>query len=144
MGINVRPCAPDEIDIVLSVWRRAEAEPSVSDDLESLRRLLARDPGSLLVAQLESDAAGEREIVGTLIAAWDGWRGSLYRLAVLPQHRRRGIGLALVRHGEQELRRQGATRLAAVVVEDDDHATSFWQAAGYERQSRRLRFVRNL
>jgi ribosomal protein S18 acetylase RimI-like enzyme len=144
VGISVRPGAPDELDAVLSVWRRAEAEPSVSDDPESLRRLLARDRRSLLVAALEGDGQDGSEIVGTVIAAWDGWRGNLYRLAVLPEHRRRGVGLELVRHAELELRRQGAIRLAAVVVEDHDHATGFWQAAGYERQSLRLRFVKNL
>jgi len=143
MGISVRPGADDDLDAVLSVWRRAETEPTVSDDLESLRRLLATDPRSLLLAELEDDDRPEREIVGTVIAAWDGWRGNLYRLAVLPAHRRRGVGLELVRHAE-ELRRRGAIRLAAVVVEDHDHATGFWQAAGYERQSRRLRFVKNL
>ena len=116
----------------------------MSDDLESLRRLLATDPRSLLLAELEDDDRPEREIVGTVIAAWDGWRGNLYRLAVLPAHRRRGVGLELVRHAEVELRGRGAIRLAAVVVEDHDHATGFWQAAGYERQSRRLRFVKNL
>ena len=109
----------------------------MSDDLESLRRLVVHDPGSLLVAELDG------EIVGTLIAAWDGWRGNLYRRAVLPEHRRRGFGRDLVRHAELELRRQGAIRVAAVVVEDHDPATGFWQAAGYERQSLRLRFVKN-
>jgi ribosomal protein S18 acetylase RimI-like enzyme len=143
MGVSVRPGAPDELDAVLSVWRRAEVEPTVSDDLESLRRLLAHDRRSLLVAEVQDHDGANREIVGTVIAAWDGWRGNLYRLAVLPEHRRRGVGLELVRHAERELRRQGAIRLTAVVVEDDDHATGFWEAAGYERQSLRLRFVKN-
>ena len=143
VDINVRPCAPDELDAVLSVWRRAEAEPTVSDDLESLRRLLTRDRGSLLVAALEGDAH-PGEIVGTVIAAWYGWRGNLYRLAVLPEHRRHGVARELVRQAEAELRRRGAVRVAAVVAEDHDHATGFWQAAGYERQSLRLRFVKNL
>ncbi len=140
----MRPGAPDELDAVLSVWRGAEAEPTVSDDRESLRRLLARDRGSLLVAALDEVGTGNGEIVGTVIAAWDGWRGNLYRLAVLPEHRRHGYARELVRHAELQLRRQGAIRVAAVVVEDHDHATGFWQAAGYERQSRRLRFVNNL
>jgi ribosomal protein S18 acetylase RimI-like enzyme len=40
-------------------------------------------------------AEGDGEIVGALIAAWDGWRGNMYRLAVREGHRREGIGLAL-------------------------------------------------
>ena len=123
---------------MLAVWRQADAEPSVSDNLDGLRRLLGHAQWSLLVAELEG------EIVGTLIAAWDGWRGNLYRLAVVPQHRRRGIGRELVGDGELALRRQGAIRLTAIVVEDHDQATGFWEAAGYEPQPLRLRFVKNL
>src|SRR5829696_6246427 len=43
-------------------------------------------------------------VIGTLIAAWDGWRGNMYRLAVAVEERRSGVGLALVRAGEEHLR----------------------------------------
>ena len=35
-------------------------------------------------------------MVGSLIAAWDGWRGSFYRLAVHPERRRQRIATALL------------------------------------------------
>jgi len=70
---------------VLAVWRAAEVVPSVSDDAGSLRRLLDTSDDALLIAEVDG------RVVGTLIAAWDGWRGNLYRLAVLPSWRRRGI-----------------------------------------------------
>jgi predicted MFS family arabinose efflux permease len=38
--------------------------------------LLNADPEALLVAEVDG------VVVGSLIAAWDGWRGSFYRLAV--------------------------------------------------------------
>jgi ribosomal protein S18 acetylase RimI-like enzyme len=136
--MRIRPSGPDDVVAVLDVWRRAEAEPSVTDDADSVRRLVAHDSHALLVAEVDG------EIVGTLIAAWDGWRGNLYRLAVVPEHRRRGIARALVAHGEREMERRGAIRLTAIVVEDHDGATGFWDAAGYTRQSRRLRFVKNV
>jgi ribosomal protein S18 acetylase RimI-like enzyme len=134
---QIRFADPSDLDAVLDVWRRAEAEPSVSDDRESLMRLLAHGQSPLLVAELDGN------VVGTLIAAWDGWRGNLYRLAVVPEHRRRGIARDLVRRGEQEMAGRGAVRFAGIVVADHDGATSFWDAAGYERQSQRLRFVKN-
>ena len=82
-------------------------------------------------------------IGGTLIAAWDGWRGHFYRLAVLPELRRRGIGRALVRPGEEQLRAAGATRLAAIVVDRSEQAAGFWTAAGYAHQAEGRRFVKN-
>jgi ribosomal protein S18 acetylase RimI-like enzyme len=126
-----------DIPTVLGVWAASDADPTVTDDESSLRRLLHRDPEALLVVELE-DA-----VVGTLIATWDGWRGHFYRLAVLPQHRRRGLATELVRAGEQRLRERGARRLNAIVVDGQAGATGLWSAAGYQAQSNRLRFVKN-
>lgn len=108
------------------------------DSLDDVRRLLSQDAGSLLVA----DAEGP--IVGALIAASDGWRGNMYRLAVHVEHRRTGIGLALVRAGEQHLLRQGANRVTALVANEDETAVSFWEAAGYPKDHEIGRHVRGL
>ncbi len=108
------------------------------DSLDDVRRLLSRDPGDLLVA----DAGGA--ILGALIAASDGWRGNMYRLAVHVEHRRKGIGLALARAGEQHLRRQGVNRVTALVANEDEVAVSFWEAAGYPKDQEIARHVSNL
>ena len=125
-----------DVPEVLALWREAEAEPTHTDNLESVSQLLRRDPASLIVAE----ASGR--IVGSVIAAWDGWRGSLYRLAVAPSHRRRGLGRQLVQAAEQRLTGVGASRLQAIAVESDLQATAFWRASGWEEQTERLRFVK--
>jgi len=75
---------------------------------------------------------------------WDGWRGSFYRLAVHPEHRREGLATELVREGERRLAAHDAERLTAIVAGEDPGAHEFWAAAGYERQADRERFVREL
>jgi len=127
-----------DIDSVLRLWPAAGSEPTVSDTDEALALLLDVDPAALLVA--EHDAA----VVGSLIVGWDGWRGSFYRLAVRPDHRRRGIASALIREGEWRLRQRGAMRLTAIVVDGAPAAAEFWRAVGFDRQSRRARYVRNV
>jgi ribosomal protein S18 acetylase RimI-like enzyme len=66
----------------------------------------------------------------------------MYRLAVMPEYRRRGIGRALVVAGEERLRAQGARRLSALVIESHDPAMGFWEAAGYSHDKRIGRFVK--
>jgi hypothetical protein len=46
------------------------------DDVRSVSRLIAHTEDALLVAEHGG------QIVGALIAAWDGWRGNKDRLAV--------------------------------------------------------------
>ena len=121
---------------VLALWREADAEPSRTDDRESIANLIGHNPEALVVA--ESDG----RIVGSVVAAWDGWRGSIYRLAVAPGHRRMGLGRRLVSEAEQRLARAGAARCQAIVVESDAQATAFWRASGWEQQAERLRFVK--
>ena len=125
--------------MVLDLWGQARSEhASTPDRPEDLERLVLESPGTLLIA------TGGRRIVGVLIAAWDGWRGNLYRLAVDREHRRSGIGLALVRAGEAHLRRQGAKRITALVAYDDPVAGPFWDSAGYPQDPQIGRRVRNV
>ena len=134
----LRTGGADDIEAVLALWRQAEATPTVTDSAVDLHRLLARDPEALLVAEVE-DA-----VVGSLILGWDGWRGTFYRLAVDPAWRRRGLATTLIRAGEGRLRALGARRLNAIVDSDEAGAMAFWAAAGYELQTERSRFVKNL
>jgi len=82
--------------------------------------------------------------VGSIIGAFDGWRGNIYRMAVHPNHRRLGIARTLVGDVEKRLARQGAKRITALVEKDHPWATSFWQALEYGLDSRIVRHVRNL
>jgi ribosomal protein S18 acetylase RimI-like enzyme len=134
---RIRDGRPDDLDAVLDLWTLSHAQPTVTDSLEPLRSLLAIDPQALLVADTRDEA------VGSLIAAWNGWRGSFYRLVVHPDHRRRGLATGLVREGERRLRDRGAVRLDAIVAADEVGAMSFWSAVGYKLQGDRSRFVRN-
>jgi ribosomal protein S18 acetylase RimI-like enzyme len=133
----IRSASSADAAAVLSLWSAAEVPAGVSDTPEGLAALLETDRQALLVAE------SERRLVGSLIAAWDGWRGSFYRLAVHPSRRREGIATALLREGERRLRERGAVRLTAIVAEDEPLAFEFWEAAGYERQPNRVRFLRH-
>jgi ribosomal protein S18 acetylase RimI-like enzyme len=134
----VRAGRLEDVPAVLLFWRHATSVASSTDDPGGVHALLARDPEALLVAELDG------RVVGTLIVGWDGWRAGLYRLAVDPSLRRRGIGGSLVREAERRLLDIGARRVAAVVIGEHDHAVGFWRAMGYEHDARVGRFVRDL
>src|SRR6266498_4868999 len=105
---TIRPARSDEVGQVLAVWREAEATPSATDNREEVLKLLAEPAAVLLVAEAEG------RLVGTVIGGWDGWRGNIYRLAVAPGYRRRGLARLLVAEAGRCLHRVGAKRITAL------------------------------
>jgi ribosomal protein S18 acetylase RimI-like enzyme len=122
---------------VLALWVEAGAHPTSTDDAAGVGGLVERDPEALLIAEIDG------RMVGTVIAGWDGWRGNMYRLAVAPDVRRRGIGSALVDGAERRFRALGCRRVTALVADADPGAVEFWTGVDYERYPMK-RFVRTL
>ena len=124
---------------MLELWQIAEAIPRPTDTLPNVERMVREHPGTLLVGEEKG------RIVGTVIAGWDGWRGGIYRLAVLPECRRRGVARALVAEAERQLAARGARRLSAMVARDEPQAVAFWDAAdGWSREPRWHRYAKDL
>ena len=120
--ISIRPCLPEESHRLLDFWRVATVQATVTDNVEGVQVLLARQADTVLLA-----LAGDR-IVGSVIAAFDGWRGNIYRLAVDPRLKRQGIATRLMAEAERRLVAQGAKRLAAVVDSQSTESVPFWEA----------------
>jgi ribosomal protein S18 acetylase RimI-like enzyme len=135
--VAIRAATAADTAAVLALWERARSGvASTIDDSEVIERLIDADPGALLVDERDGD------IVATLIAGWDGWRGNMYRLAVAPELRREGIARDIVRAGEERLREKGCFRVTALVWGEDDGALGLWNACAYSYDSRIHRFVK--
>ena len=106
----IRPARVDELAAVLRLWQESGVTPpSVTDSIEGLTRLMSAPGGVLFVAFIDG------LLVGSVIGGWDGWRGNIYRLAVTPEYRRRGIARRLVAEISEALFAEGAERLSALV-----------------------------
>jgi ribosomal protein S18 acetylase RimI-like enzyme len=136
MGWTLRTGQLSDVESVLTLWAESDAEPTHTDEVESLRKLIAHDPAALIVAE------DDGRLVGSVIAGWDGWRGSIYRLVVAPPHRRRGLGSRLLTEAESRLVCAGAVRWQAIVVDNEPVALGFWRASDWEPQVHRLRLVK--
>ncbi|MFF7899346.1 GNAT family N-acetyltransferase [Streptomyces sp. NPDC088817] len=135
---HIRAATADDLDTVLAFWATAAEGTSISDDRDGVARLIARDPGALLLALRDG------ELAGTVIAGFDGWRCHLYRLAVHPDRRRQGIGSALLAAAEERFVRLGGRRGDAMVLTRNESAHHAWRAAGYAPQERWRRWVKPL
>src|SRR5260370_35664093 len=129
----------DECAQVHEVGKSAEAIPRPTATLPDVQRIAREHPDTLLVGEEDG------RLIGTVIAGWDGWRGGIYRLAVLPECRRRGVAQALVAEAERRLVARGARRLSAMVARDEVQARAFWDAApGCGRDARWHRYTKDI
>ncbi len=79
--------------------------------------------------------AGE-QVVGSIMAGYDGHRGWLYSVAVLPGEQRHGLGTRLVRTAEAALTALGCSKVN-LQVRDTNHAVAaFYASLGYAEEPR--------
>ncbi|TQO28837.1 ribosomal protein S18 acetylase RimI-like enzyme [Streptomyces cavourensis] len=136
--LSTRSATAADLDRVLAFWKVSAEGTSISDDGDGVARLVERDPDALILAERDG------ELVGTVIAGFDGWRCHLYRLAVHPEQRRQGVGGALLAAAEERFAALGGRRADAMVLDRNDLAHHAWRAAGYGPEPQWSRWVKHL
>jgi len=127
--MKIREFKIDDYQTVRDLWRTAGLTLRPGDELEDVKLKLQRDPDLFLVAEQDD------RLVGSVIGGWDGRRGWIYHLAVVPEHQRKGIGVGLVQEVEKRLVAKGATKVNAQVYKWNEKSSEFFKAIGYETHS---------
>ena len=129
--VRIRPVRNGDRARVIALWEQVfpddpahNAPPLVFD------AKLAVNDGLLFVAT-DGD-----EVVGTAMAGYDGHRGWLYAVAVLPRCRHRGVGTALVRHAVCALRSMGCPKVNLQVRTTNAAVVAFYESLGFETEAR--------
>lgn len=125
--IGIRNYLPDYYEQVKQLLINGGLYYEPMDSFERLQEKVSRDPNSILVA-LELD-----RVVGTVSLMEDGRIGFIFRLAVDPESRNRGIGRALMEEAEKELFRRGHQEINILVEETDPELQGYYERQGYEK-----------
>ena len=99
------------------------------------------EPSKMIEAKLQVDdqifvAQDERRIVGACMAGYDGHRGWLYSVAVLPDQRRRGIGKSLIKSAMNALKEIGCIKVNLQIRASNHEVKAFYESLGFGVEER--------
>jgi len=118
-------------DQLVELWQRVFAYEGAHNAPELvLEKKLSVADGLLFVAEADGKA------VGSVMAGYDGHRGWIYSLAVLPEYRRRGLGSRLMQHAEEQLKALGCVKINLQILKGNEAVESFYRTLGYESEQR--------
>lgn len=122
----IRPYDPRDEGAVIAAWERCGLTRPWNDPKADIARKTALQPDLLLVAE---DVQGG--IVGTAMAGYEGHRGWINTLAVLPEWRGGGLGRALMEAAADRLRAAGCPKINLQVRRANSGAIGFYRRLGY-------------
>ena len=123
--MTIRPYQVDDEQDVISVWRQCDLLRPWNDPHKDIARKLKVRPDLFLVGELDG------RIIASVIAGYDGHRGWLYYLGVLPEHRRSGCGKAIVDEAERLLRLEGCPKINLQVRTSNLEVIEFYRRIGF-------------
>jgi len=128
--MKIRKFQEKDRNSLIKLWQRVFPDnPPHNEPSRVIKSKLAIDD---LIFVVESD----NEIIGACMAGYDGHRGWLYAVAVLPEQRQKGIGTLLVKHAMQELKELGCIKVNLQIRSTNTVVAEFYESLGFKREDR--------
>lgn len=126
MTVDIRSFQLADTEAVIALWQATGLTRPWNNPHQDISRKLTVQPELFLVATEGGD------VVGSVMAGYDGHRGWLYYLASDPQRRGAGIGRLLVEEAEARLVALGCPKVNLMVRPENGVAQGFYEAMGYQ------------
>ena len=127
MALQVRSFLPDDEAAVIALWQRCGLTRPWNDPAKDIARKLTVQPELFAVVQAQPGG----EIVGSVMAGFEGHRGWINYLAVDPGHQKQGLGRALMDWAEQGLRAAGCPKINLQIRAANAPVIAFYRAIGF-------------
>ena len=124
--MEIRPYQAADFDGLDALWREAfPNDPPRNRAAQSVPAKLALNDDLLFVA------VDDDQVLGSIMAGYDGHRGWLYSVAVREDAKRRGIGTALVKTAEMAMRKLGCCKINLQVRSTNTSVIAFYKGLGF-------------
>ena len=121
----IRAFRKGDEDAVVALWQACGLTRPWNDPRKDIARKLTVQPELFLVGELDG------KIVASLMAGYEGHRGWVNYLAVVPERRRQGFGRVLMLEAEERLLALGCPKANVQVRDSNQEALGFYKSIGY-------------
>ena len=129
--LEIRPYQPKDHAQVVALWSDVFVDdPPWNEPAAMIRRKLTVQPELFFVACIND------QVVGAVMAGFDGVRGWIHHLAVYNSYRRQGIARSLMRAAEKGLEAAGCPKVNLQVRATNSSVIAFYRSLGYEVEDR--------
>ncbi len=128
--VRIRFLGINDYDAIMDLWQRSgltSSRPLGRDSRDAFAHQLEAGGGLQTVLGLEKKG----ELIGVVVATHDGRKGWINRLAIDPDHRRKGYAKQMIAAAEQAIRSQGVHVIAALIERDNEASLELFRRAGY-------------
>ncbi|MEP4767428.1 MAG: GNAT family acetyltransferase [Roseibium sp.] len=113
---------------VIALWEKCGLVRAWNNPNKDIDRCLSA-PSSDLFLMIEED-----QLVGSVMAGYDGHRGAIYYLSVDPDHQTTGRGKALMEHCEIYLKDLGCPKINLFFRKGNEKVMGFYDSLGYTEE----------
>ncbi len=116
---------------VVKLWQDVFGYESAHNSSElAIDKKVERKDGLFFIA------VSQKNVAGTVMIGYDGHRGWIYSLAVLPSIQKHGIGTNLLVFAEKKLSALGCLKINLQILDGNEGVQRFYQANGYSVEKR--------
>ena len=127
MPITIRPFSTTDTDAVISLWKQCNLVSPKNDPVEDIRLKMEWQPEFFLIAENENST-----IVGSIMAGYEGHRGWINYLGVVPEYRKKGIATKLMEAAEKKLKTHGCPKINLQVRTSNSDVLVFYEKIGFK------------
>ena len=124
--VKIRLMAKSDFSAVRKVWQEAGIDLSSSDTEQELARMIERNPKFCFVGE-ESNS-----IIAAVLGGFDGRRGWIHHLAVLPLYQKTGLGKMLLDTLITAFEKEKILKIKLEVVDSNKEVINFYLKQGWD------------
>jgi ribosomal protein S18 acetylase RimI-like enzyme len=126
MQFRIVTYRPEFLDYVVDLWKKCNLVVPQNDPVEDIQKKVEFQPELFFIGLLDG------KVIGSIMVGYEGHRGWINYLAVIPEYQRRGYGGQLVQKSIDELRKMGCLKVNLQVRNTNTAVINFYKHLGFK------------